>query len=66
MNNLHRITGSAFKRYKPLLCSKCVLRRDYGEWYGYCEADGKVLSNPKEGVDYKRQRCDSFRESEGE
>lgn len=58
MKNLHRITGSAFQRNKPGLCEICAHRRDYGEWEGYCEWRGKILSfsEPRK----RMPRCDDF------
>lgn len=56
--NLHRIMGSKFQRVKPNLCPTCKFRQAYGEWEGFCEARGKVLSAAKSGS--VKGRCGDY------
>lgn len=59
---IHKKVGGVFQHAKPGLCEACALRRPYGEWVGYCEARGKILSAPPEGR--KRGRCDEYESAE--
>ncbi len=59
MNNLHRIMGAKFMHEKVGLCEHCALRREYGEWQGFCTAKQKILSAGKEG---KKHRCKDFQQ----
>lgn len=60
--NLHRIMGSRFEHIKPNLCPNCAFRQPYGEWEGFCQAHGKVLSAVADSV--KRGRCKDYQRQE--
>jgi len=59
MRNLHRLMGSRFTRYKPLLCPTCRFFRQHAGWYGVCAAKGTLLSNPLNETP-KRNSCADY------
>lgn len=64
MKNLHRLMGSRYEHEKVGLCDRCVFRRDYGEWQGYCTAHNKILSAASSNV--KKPRCKDFQKANQE
>lgn len=60
--NLHHLMGATFQHAKPGLCERCVLRKPYGEWEGYCAARNKILSYKAPGKG--KPRCPDFKAAE--